>query len=360
MSESSQPSTHPAPTSAPTPGPTPTASAPAASAPTPHALNSFDAVSSGKLIFLNPVFHKKIWGARHLADDFGYDIPDGKVGECWAISAHPNGDCTVAAGPFQGTTLSQLWDAQPALFGHVAYERFPLLVKILDANDDLSIQVHPDDDYARVHEHGSFGKSECWYVLAARPGATIIVGQKAHSREEFKSLVDQGKWDELLNEIPVHAGDFFQIDPGCVHAVKAGTIVLEPQQSSDITYRVYDYDRRQKDGSLRELHMRQSLDTINYHAPLLTDGKVMALEEGGLTLLCACKRYVVRRLRVAGSKHLRPRAPFSCVSIVEGEGSVCGVPVHKGSHMIASARATSLDFEGEMTAILTSLPEEAE
>ena len=155
MSESSQHSTHPASQPAASPAPTP-----AAPAPTLLALNSFDAVSSGKLIFLNPVFHKKIWGARHLADDFGYDIPDGKVGECWAISAHPNGDCTVYAGPFQGTTLSQLWDAQPALFGHVAYERFPLLVKILDANDDLSIQVHPDDDYARVHEHGSLLPNE--------------------------------------------------------------------------------------------------------------------------------------------------------------------------------------------------------
>ena len=205
------------------------------------------------LIFPTPIFHEKIWGGRKLADDFGYEIPDGPIGECWAISAHPNGDCAISGGAWDGMRLSELWDQHRELFGGVEGDRFPLLVKIIDAKDNLSVQVHPDDAYAAEHENGSLGKRECWYVLDCEPGATIVVGQRAHNREEFAQLVEEGRWSDLLNEMPIHKGDFFQIDAGTVHAIKAGTLILETQQSSDVTYRVYDYDRVQDDGTKREL-----------------------------------------------------------------------------------------------------------
>ena len=187
------------------------------------------------IITLEPVFKEKIWGGRKLETEFGYTIPAGPVGECWAISAHPNGDCTITSGDHAGKTLSWLWANHRELFGGAEGEVFPLLVKIIDAADDLSIQVHPDDAYAAEHENGSLGKKECWYVLDADEGATIVVGQRARDRAEFAAMVEEGRWDELLNEIPIHAGDFFQIDPGTVHAIKAGTVVLESQQSSDVT-----------------------------------------------------------------------------------------------------------------------------
>lgn len=313
------------------------------------------AVANLELLCLNPEFHQKIWGGRHLKTEFNYAIPDGRIGECWAISAHPHGDCKLSAGPLAGNTLSQVWDSHPELFGNIDSDRFPLLIKILDAEDDLSIQVHPDDAYARTHEHNSLGKSECWYVLHAKPDATIIVGQKAHSREEFAQLVKQGAWKEVLNEVPIHEGDFFQIDPGCVHAIKAGTMVLETQQSSDITYRVYDYDRRQKDGSLRELHMEKSLDVINYHAPLLSSGAVHAPEHDGVTTLCVCPRYTILRIRVHGARTLAQSAPFLCVSVVEGEGSIAGLSVKRGSHVIVTALCSTLQLEGDMTLIASHI-----
>ena len=205
-----------------------------------------DKSNARDLIFLVPEFHGKLWGGRRLEEDYGYELPDGPVGECWAISAHPNGDCKVAGGEWDGQNLSTLWADHRELFGNAEGDEFPLLIKILDAQDDLSIQVHPDDAYANEHENGSLGKRECWYILDAVPGAKIVVGQR---------LVEEGRWDDLLNKVPVQAGDFFQVDPGTVHAILGGTLVLETQQSSDVTYRVYDFDRRQPDGSLRELHM---------------------------------------------------------------------------------------------------------
>ena len=180
-----------------------------------------------ELIFLKPIFHEKIWGGRKLDTDWGYSIPDGPIGECWAISAHPHGDCQIDGGSFDGMRLSELWQSHREMFGAVptaegANAQFPLLVKIIDAKGDLSVQVHPDDAYAAEHENGSLGKKECWYILDCEPGATIVVGQRAHDRAEFAQMVEEGRWDDLLNVLPIHKGDFFQIDPGTIHAIKAG------------------------------------------------------------------------------------------------------------------------------------------
>lgn len=166
-------------------------------------------------------------------------------------------DC---GGPYAGHTLSWLWAEHRELFGNCEGKEFPLLVKILDAKDDLSIQIHPNDEYAAEHENGSLGKTECWYVLDCEPDATIIVGQRAKDRTEAAQMIKDGRWDDMLNVLPIHKGDFFQIDSGTVHAIKTGTLILETQQSSDVTYRLYDYDRPGTDGKLRPLHIEQSLD----------------------------------------------------------------------------------------------------
>ncbi|MDD4508810.1 MAG: mannose-6-phosphate isomerase, partial [Eubacteriaceae bacterium] len=138
-----------------------------------------------ELIFLEPVFKEKIWGGDELAKEYGYPIPSPNTGECWAISAHPHGDCVVKDGPWAGMHLSELWDQHRELFGNLPGDRFPLLIKIIDAKEDLSIQVHPDDAYAKVNENGSLGKTECWYVLQCDPGTTMIVGHHAKDRETF-------------------------------------------------------------------------------------------------------------------------------------------------------------------------------
>ena len=275
-----------------------------------------------ELLFLEPVFKEAIWGGTKLRDSFGYDIPSDTTGECWAISAHKNGDCKIAGGRYDGRYLSQLWEEEPELFGNYPGSQFPLLIKIIDAKNDLSIQVHPDDAYASEHENGSLGKTECWYVLDCEPGATIIVGQRAHDRAEAAQMIEEGRWDEMLNVLPIHKGDFFQIDSGTVHAIKTGTLILETQQSSDVTYRLYDYDRPGTDGKLRPLHIEQSLECIDFDAQAPTDGTVTAPEVDGVTELESNPCYTVDRVRVDGSKTLEQRWPFMCLSVIDGEGTI--------------------------------------
>lgn len=310
------------------------------------------------IIELVPVFKEKIWGGRKLETEFGYEIPAGPVGECWAISAHPAGDDEIASGEYAGKTLSWLWDEHRELFGNCEGDRFPLLVKIIDAKDDLSIQVHPDNDYAAEHEDGSLGKKECWYVLSAEPGQTIVVGQRAHSREEFAQMVEEGRWSELLNEIPIKAGDFFQIDPGTVHAIKGGTVILESQQSSDVTYRVYDYDRKQDDGTLRPLHMQQALDVIDFDRAPLTSGEVELT--GPVTTLEQNECYTVDLVRVgedgdAAELVVETPHPFTCISVIEGEGVVNGREVKKGTHLLALSACDALELSGTMQVVLSYL-----
>lgn len=310
------------------------------------------------IIELVPVFKEKIWGGRKLETEFGYEIPAGPVGECWAISAHPAGDDEIASGEYAGKTLSWLWDEHRELFGNCEGDRFPLLVKIIDAKDDLSIQVHPDNDYAAEHEDGSLGKKECWYVLSAEPGQTIVVGQRAHSREEFAQMVEEGRWSELLNEIPIKAGDFFQIDPGTVHAIKGGTVILESQQSSDVTYRVYDYDRKQDDGTLRPLHMQQALDVIDFDCAPLTSGEVEL--SGPVTTLEQNECYTVDLVRVGedgcpAELAVETPHPFTCISVIEGEGVVNGREVKKGTHLLALSACDMLELSGTMQVVLSYL-----
>ena len=311
------------------------------------------------LIFMQPVFHGKLWGGRRLEEDYGYELPEGPVGECWAISAHPNGDCKVVGGAWDGQYLSTLWDEHRELFGNLEGDQFPLLIKILDAQDDLSIQVHPDDAYANEHENGSLGKRECWYILDAREGGDIVVGQRAANREEFAQMVEEGRWDDLLNKVPIARGDFFQIDPGTVHAILGGTLVLETQQSSDVTYRVYDFDRKQPDGSLRELHIAQSLDVVDYSVKAPESGAVTAAEVKGVTHLVTTPNYAVDRIRVTDEAPVTYAQDwaFLNVSVVRGAGVVVvggtRYELPLGTHFIAPAGCGDLAFEGAMELIVS-------
>lgn len=308
------------------------------------------------ILFLNPVFKEMIWGGNQLAEKFGYEIPGDRTGECWAVSAHPNGDCTVREGEYAGRKLSELFKEEPELFGNLPLDRFPLLIKIIDAKADLSIQVHPDDAYAKVHENGSLGKTECWYILDCPEDATLVVGHNAGSREELKEMIDQKRWSELIREVPVKKGDFIQINPGTVHAIKGGLMILETQQNSDITYRVYDYDRL-SNGKPRELHVQQSIDVITVPAPSAEDSVSHAADLPANTMneLIACDYYKVYKLTVTEPVSFEQEHPFLIMSVIEGEGLVNGQMIRKGDHFILPSGFGKVELQGDMTLIASSV-----
>ncbi|MCR5743435.1 MAG: mannose-6-phosphate isomerase, class I [Lachnospiraceae bacterium] len=309
-----------------------------------------------ELLFMNPVFKETIWGGDRLKKDYGYDIPSDHTGECWAISAHPNGTGTVASGTYAGWKLSELWDKHRELFGGIEGKEFPLLIKIIDAKADLSIQVHPDDAYAAVNENGSLGKTECWYILDCDPGADIIVGHNAKNHEEVEEMIRDGKWDEFIRVLPVHKGDFFQINPGTVHAIRTGTLILETQQSSDVTYRLYDYDRLQN-GKPRELHIDKSIDVIKApFVPVTADGEETKVGDATITKLVTCPFYSVYKTCVNGRATIKNDKPFVNVSILDGEGTVDGVAVKKGDHFIIPAGYGDYTLEGNMFIISSDVP----
>lgn len=309
-----------------------------------------------ELLFLEPVFKEAIWGGTRLKEAFGYDIPSDTTGECWAISAHENGECRVVGGPYDGRSLSSLWKENKSLFGGYPGDKFPLLVKIIDAKEDLSIQVHPDDVYAGLHENGSFGKTECWYILDCAPAGEIVIGHHAKDREEMEAMVRDGQWKEFVRNQPIKKGDFFQIEPGCVHAIKGGTLILETQQSSDITYRLYDYDRL-SDGKPRQLHTEQSIAVIK--APFEEDKTTpeRTEEKGAVrTHLVTCQFYSVDKYEIEGLFAKKFQKYFTNVSVISGSGLVNGIPLKAGQHFIIPADSGECRFEGTMT-IICSNPE---
>lgn len=304
-----------------------------------------------EILFLKPLFKEMVWGGERLAKEFGYQTPGDHTGECWAISAHAKGDCAILSGTYQGETLSRLWNSHHELFGCIQGENFPLLIKLIDAKADLSIQVHPDDAYAKVHEHGSLGKTECWYVLDCDENATIVIGHHAKNREEMEQMIREKKWKQFIREIPVKKGDFFQIEPGCVHAIKGGTLILETQQNSDITYRVYDYDRL-SDGKPRELHIEKSIAVIR--APFEERKAVPAVtetEDWIYTKLVSCAYYEVQKIDIKRQFMIVSMDRFLNVSIIDGTGTLNGIPVQKGTHCIIPAAFGPVKVKGQLSMI---------
>lgn len=308
------------------------------------------------IIFLKPVFKEMIWGGSRLGTDFGYDIPGDDTGECWGISAHPNGDDLIANEEFAGKTLSQLWNERPDLFGNLKGDRFPLLIKIIDAKANLSIQVHPNDDYADKNENGSLGKTECWYIIDCPKDAKLVVGHNAKTREELSDMIHQGRWDEFIRYVPIKKGDFIQIDPGTVHAITSGCMILETQQNSDITYRVYDYDRL-TNGKPRELHVEKSIDVITVPAKSTEDSvrNTNDLPQNKWNLLEECKYYKVYKMVLDGTASFEQTHPFLNMSVLDGEGDINGQKIKKGDHFILPAGFGEVKISGRIEIIASAV-----
>lgn len=310
-------------------------------------------------LFLQSVMQEKIWGGTRLRDEFGYESSSDHVGEYWAISAHPNGVSTIKNGVYAGVRLDDLYREHRELFANRTEEVFPLLTKILDANDWLSVQVHPDDAYGLAHE-GELGKTECWYVLAAEEGAEIIYGHKAQSTDELRKKIEAKDWDGLLQKVPVKAGDFFYVPSGTIHAIGKGIMILETQQSSDTTYRVYDFDRKDDAGNLRELHLEKSIAVTRIGEPANSRPVTLHVDDLRSTLLVANDFFSVYKWEVAGEVKMKQTADYYLVSVLAGEGELVvgerSYPIGKGEHFILPHDVTDWLLRGQALEIIASHP----
>lgn len=304
------------------------------------------------ILMMKPVFKEMIWGGSKLRDIYGYDIPSDKTGECWAISAHHNGDCTIDGGIYDGMKLSQLYNQHRELFGNIENDVFPLMVKIIDANKDLSVQVHPNDEYAGIHEN-SLGKAECWYVLDCNENTNMVMGHNAKTKEELVEFINNNDYDSLLTKLNIKEGDFFDIKTGTIHAICSGSLIYEAQQSSDITYRVYDYDRRDDEGNLRQLHVEQSIDVTTI--PFINDGTNIVQLDEVCTQFVSNEYFSLFKYSIKDCLVIDNDKPFMMVSVIEGNGSINGIEVIKGSHCLVCSDVSSLDIVGCLDLMICTL-----
>ena len=267
---------------------------------------------------LIPACKDYLWGGEKLKTDFYKESPLSPLAETWELSAHKDGQSTLSDGRTLSEYLLQIGGA--ALGKNCEkYDYFPLLIKFIDAKKDLSVQVHPEDAYAKENE-GEYGKTEMWYVLDCEPGATLYYGFcRDITKEEYRAAIGEGRLTDLLNRVEVKKGDVFFIPAGTVHAIGAGIRICEIQQNSNTTYRVYDYNRRDKDGNLRPLHIEKALEVSNLHKTQAnTDGPA---EDDAI--LASCPYFEVRRLRCKDDASFSVGSDsFLALTVTEGEGQL--------------------------------------
>ncbi|RJE91237.1 class I mannose-6-phosphate isomerase [Paenibacillus sp. 1011MAR3C5] len=308
---------------------------------------------------------ERIWGGRAL-ESFGIELPLGSIGEAWMISDHPNGVTRVENGPLKGLGLDQIREKYGSeWFGthgsSASNGRFPLLIKLLDCNDDLSIQVHPTDAYNGLPV-GESGKTEMWYILDAKPGAKIIYGLKESiDAQTMAAAIEAGRIMDTLHEVPVKAGDAFYIPAGTVHALCSGVVVAEIQQNSDTTYRLYDYDRPGLDGKLRELHIEDSLRVIAYHGAGASRMDTSGIRPGHWLTIAESPYFHVEKGLIEDSEAAgTSEESFVILMIAEGEGLLRWedgeLSVRAGECFLLPATLGRYELSGSLTVLRSSVP----
>ena len=298
-----------------------------------------------KTIKLTPACKDYLWGGDKLREDFGIESDCRPLAEAWVLSCHPDGPSIVATGPLAGKTLPEYIKKEgPACLGTDCekFSDFPILGKLIDAKGDLSIQVHPSNEYAQAHEH-QFGKTEMWYVLDCEEGATLYYGFRHQiSREEFARRIEDNTLTEVLNAVPVEKGDLFFIPAGTLHAIRKGIVVAEIQQNSNVTYRIYDYGRVGADGKPRQLHIQQALE-VTQRTPPQPDPDFHGH-------LAQCPYFTVDVMEGRFTLDCGPES-FVSVLVLEGTGALWegdeSMSLRKGESLFIPAGAGQCRLEGD-------------
>ncbi len=315
-------------------------------------------------IKLQPVFKEIVWGGNRLKNDYGFKSDLNNIAEAWMLCARNDGDNVVINGEYAGKSFTELVKEVPALLGTKGekYAEFPLLIKFIDAKSDLSVQVHPDDEYARIHEN-SYGKTEAWYILDCDEGAQLIYGFKNPiTQDEFRKSIEDNTFLENVNKVNVKKGDVFFINAGTLHAIGGGILLAEVQQNCNTTYRVYDYGRL-VDGKPRELHIEKAIDVTDTVPPTRSgnpDGEKIPVEGGFTQELCSCEFFKMSTIEVNGSLLLDVNdESFVSLLVLNGDGSVsCGdgvVTVSSGDSIFVPAGSGKTVLNGNFEVLVSTL-----
>jgi len=311
-----------------------------------------------------PHLKSYIWGGRNL-EKLGKNLPQGKIAEAWEVSVHSDGLSIIGNGLWEGTSLKELVEQLPSDILGADLTSFPLLFKLIDANDDLSVQVHPDDAYAHVHENGAKGKHEAWYILDAKPGARILYGlSPGIDRQTLSRAIEQSTIGSCMNSVVVHAGDVVDVRPGMIHAIGKGILLAEIQQNSNLTYRVYDYDRIDANGDKRPLHTVQALDVIDYQISansILSKGSVLRTDKD-VTIIdrLHTEHFAIDELHLNGSAVDYTAGRFVILFFVQGSAQIIyqggKLSVKMGSTVVVPAALEQYTMCGACTALKMYAP----
>ncbi len=311
------------------------------------------------ILKLNPVFKDYLWGGTKLRDEYGFKSDLSKLAEGWMLSCHKDGENTVANGEFAGKSLSEIVKSNPDFLGENGknFEYFPILIKLIDAKDDLSVQVHPDNEYAMRVEN-EYGKTECWYILDCDDGAELIYGfNREISSEEFKERIADNTFLETVNKVKVKKGDLFFIEAGTLHAIGKGILLAEIQQNSNTTYRVYDYGRLGVDGKPRDLHVQKAIDVTNCTPPTRStdpEGELVVNDTYSSQLLTKCDLFNVEKVSVKNSYNgIADSASFVSVLVTDGNGKIDEIEIKKGDSLFIPANYGEFIVSGELEIIVT-------
>lgn len=320
-----------------------------------------------KAIKLNPAFKDYLWGGTKLRDEYGKKCDLDKVAESWELSCHKDGCSVVADGEYTGLTLPQYIEkAGKAVLGTDCekFEYFPILIKLIDAKQNLSVQVHPDNDYA-MRVEGEYGKTEMWYVVDCEPGAGLLYGFKHEiSKEEFRRRIEDNTLLEVTNRVEVHPGDVFFIEAGTLHAIGEGILIAEIQQNSNTTYRVYDYGRVGADGKPRQLHIEKAIDVTRLAPATRPCGRPQAKPEafdGGSVLpLASCDYFTVKEMEVTSHAALMAdEKSFHSLLLLDGSLTLSmggeKLEMKKGDSVFVPAGSGDYTLTGKGRLILTTV-----
>ena len=303
-----------------------------------------------------------LWGGNRLNEEFNKNIDKSPLAETWECSTHKDGPSYVATGEFTGQSLIDVLYNNPEFLGknNESIKELPILIKLIDAKQNLSIQVHPDDDYAREVENQLYGKNELWYVLSSEEGAELIYGMKESvDKETVIKAIEDGTLEDYLLKVPVKENDIFFIKAGTIHAICAGVVLLEVQQSSNLTYRLYDYNRIDKDGNKRELHIKKSLDVSSLSETKIPDqkkNKPSIIDGAALELLQQTPYFKIERLTVnTENTRVMPSVQtdelsFQSLVCISGTGTLIfeggNIPFIKGDCMFIPANSEKISIQG--------------